>query len=104
MNLKQIYEDLNTNKPVNWTELQSNLAELATSKYWQSLKTLIESLVADLLTQSEDLKSVHEGQMDLEAYGVRAYIARVASDKIQSIISLVEQSDEAIRGNSGTAR
>lgn len=99
MNLKDIYLQINKNPDVNWGELQNNLAELATSKYWPSLKTLIESIVADILTQAEDINHVHDGQMSLEAYGIRAYIARVASDKIQSIISLIEQSDEAIRGN-----
>lgn len=99
MNLRDIYTQINQKPDVNWGELQNNLAELAVSKYWPSLKTLIESIVADLLTQAEDINKVHDGQMSLEAYGIRAYIARAASDKIQSIISLVEQSNEASGGS-----
>lgn len=90
MKLVDIYKEIQKNPEVNWGEIQSTLAELTTTKYYEPLKTLIEAIVTQVLTQAEDITKVHDGQMSLKAYGERAYIARVVADKVDSIISYID--------------
>lgn len=101
MKLLDIYNEIQTNPDVNWGEIQSTLAELTTTKYYEPLKTLIGAIVAQVLTQAEDITKVHDGQMSLKAYGERAYIARVVADKVDSIISYL---DSCNGGKDGTNR
>ena len=100
MTLKDIYEST-LKTPTNWDEIHQNLAEFTTSKYFPALKLLLEGMIGDVLTQADDIKKVHDGQMDLEAYGQRAYIARVVADKMQSIIDLLERTHESLGGEDG---
>ncbi len=103
MKLIDIYKEIQSNPEVNWGEIQSTLAELTTTRYYEPLKTLIGSIVAQVLTQAEDITKVHDGQMSLQAYGQRAYIARVVADKVDSIISYIDSCNEA-GGKDGTNR
>ena len=96
MKLVDIYTNITKYPDVNWDEVNQYLAELATTKYYPALKALIEAIVADLLTQADDIKQVHEGHMSLKAFGTRAYIARVASDKIQSSITSIDQAHDTL--------
>jgi len=102
MKLVDIYNDIQANPEVNWGEIQTSLAELTTTRYYEPLKTLIESIVAQVLTQAEDITKVHNGQMSLKAYGQRAYIARVVADKVDSIIGYIDSCNAG--GKDGTNR
>lgn len=92
MKLVDIYTRLLEER--DWEADSQTLAELATTKYWKALKPVIEGMIADLLTQVDDIEKVHNGQMSLKAYGQMSYIARVASAKLQSLIDLVEKTHE----------
>ena len=92
MKLIDIYTQINEGKGFDYNP--EVLAELATTKYWDALKPVLQGMIADLLTQADDISKVHEGQMSLKAYGEISYIARVASAKIQSIIDLVEKTKD----------
>ncbi len=92
MKLVEIYDQIINGK--NYDYNPEVLAELATTKYWEALKPVLQGIIADLLTQADDITKVHEGQMTLKAYGELSYIARVASAKIESIIDLVEKTKD----------
>lgn len=88
--LKTVYDQILRDPPVNWEELNQNLAELTTSIYWPSLKTYFESCIGDVLSQADDITAVLQNEMSEEAFGRKALIARVVADKMQQILDFIE--------------
>ena len=53
MKLIDIYTQINEGKGFDYNP--EVLAELATTKYWEALKPVLQGMIADLLTQADDI-------------------------------------------------
>jgi hypothetical protein len=99
MNLKDIYQSIQSYTARDSLGDTNALIELAGSYHWTALKgSVIEPMIVDLLSQADDMTKVMEGTMTLKQFGERAFIARATANKLQQIIDLVEQTHESVTG------
>lgn len=94
---KSLYEVLKQTieMPDDVKKADKTLGELAGTSFWKVLKTqVLEPKIKALLTQTEDIEKVMTGEIDVEQFGIKTLVCRIAAGHLQDIIDKVEQTAE----------